>query len=194
MTKTGPSQARDPKEPDLEPFDSRHTPEESRARREFSNNLKGLPLGSNGSSSSSTCPPPSLGAAGGTAKPRALVECCCGPASLIAAKSLEGDFSKALRLTAESHQLGTPSGDAKAERDVRALVRDGFNVHLWASLPCRPWTLYTIINAARLGRRFRTKLTSMRNESIALIKAFFRLAEIVEKGGGTWLFEWPAFC
>ena len=60
--KAGPNQGRDPKEPSLEPFDSRHTPEEARARRDHSNSLKGQPFGSNGSSSSSSCSsPPTLG-------------------------------------------------------------------------------------------------------------------------------------
>ena len=101
---------------------------------------------------------------------------------------------KTLRLTADSHPLETSHGDAKAEADVRALVHGGFNIHLWASLPCRPWTLYTIINSARLGPRFRKKLNAMRQESIALVHSFFNLAKIVEDGGGTWSFEWPAYC
>ena len=41
----GPSQARDPKEPDLELVDSRHTPDEARAPRDFRNNLINLGRG-----------------------------------------------------------------------------------------------------------------------------------------------------
>ena len=127
-------------------------------------------------------------------KPRALVECCCGPRSLIAAKSLEFDFTKALRFTETSHTLGTDKGNERAEGDIRKLISDGFQVHLWASVPCRPWTLYSIINSARLGRRFRAKQRAMRSESNQIIKEFFKLAEMVDSIDGTWSFEWPAYC
>ena len=184
--------------PDLEPFDSRHSQGESQWRRDLTSTLQGQVLGSNchsGSSSGSNCAsPPSFGAAGGTAKPRALVECCCGPRSLIAAKSLEFNFEKALRFTEASHPLGTARGNERAESDIKDLVSNGFQVHLWASVPCRPWTLYSIINSARLGRRFRAKLRAMRSKSIQIIKEFFKLAEMVESSGGTWSFEWPAYC
>ena len=101
---------------------------------------------------------------------------------------------RALRLTADSHRLGTVQGNSEAETDIRSLHSDGFSIHLWASLPCGPWSLWTTMNEHRLGPRFNRKLHEKRAESWGIIVAFMHLANLVEELGGTWSFEWPAYC
>ena len=48
----------------------------------------------------------------------ALVECCCGPTSLPSHHAVKGRI-KALRLTVQTHTLGTEHGDSKAQGTSR---------------------------------------------------------------------------
>ena len=50
------------------------------------------------------------------------------------------------------------------------------------------------MNEHRLGPRFKRRLHEKRAESWGIIVAFMRLANLVEEFGGTWSFEWPAYC
>ena len=74
-----------------------------------------------------------------------------------------------LRMTAQSHNLGSAAGNAKALEDLRQLIRDGHKVHLWASLPCRPWSQLAEMNGRKLGRKFRQYLSVLWDESMVLL-------------------------
>ena len=50
------------------------------------------------------------------------------------------------------------------------------------------------MNEHRLGPRFKRKLHEKRAARWDIIVAFMRLANLVEEIGGTWSFEWPAYC
>ena len=67
----------------------------------------------------------------------ALVEFCCGPRSLI---SQEGSSQGlvVLRIIKDSHDLTREASRAKARADIGELAAK-HRVHLWASLPCKPW-------------------------------------------------------
>jgi len=167
----------------LKPADSRHTPEERKARSDHVASL-GKPAPSSSRKGFS-------GAA--QARPTAIVECCCGPESIISKVAGEQGM-RALRLTASSHKLGIVDGNSRAEADIRQLHDEGFAIHLWASLPCGPWSLWTTMNLHRLGPEFRKRLHERRAESFEIMLQFMRLAEIVESFNGTWSYEWPAYC
>ncbi|MHC4950810.1 MAG: reverse transcriptase domain-containing protein, partial [Planctomycetota bacterium] len=143
-------------------------------------------------------PPPSLGAAGRSSSPSdlskvAFIEFCCGPRSYLC-QDAEGRNLKYLRFTKESHDMTSKRGVEKAIHDIKALQSEGYTIKLWASVPCRPWTLYTDLNAHRLGPRFKKWLISLRLESYLILQSFVDVAELVLKGNGDVSFEWPAFC
>ena len=123
----------------------------------------------------------------------AIVECCCGPSSIVS-KVAEEKGLRAIRFTASSHKLGTVEGNRRAKADMRRLHSEGYAIHLWASLPCGPWTLWTSMNSHKLGPRFRRELHERRAESWELMIQFMQLAELVEEFGSTWNYEWPAYC
>ena len=50
------------------------------------------------------------------------------------------------------------------------------------------------MNCHRLGPRFRRRLQQNRAESAELMTQFMHLAEIIDGFGGSWSYEWPAFC
>ena len=66
-------------------------------------------------------------------------------------------------------------------------------VHLWASLPCRPWSQWNELNSRKLGKRFRLYVEALREESPVLIDVFINLARAVIKAAGSVSFEWPAY-
>ena len=59
--------------------------------------------------------------------------------------------------------------------------------HLWASLPCRPWSQWNALNGRKLGK-FRAYVEALREESLELISVFMNLASKVIKAGA-WLFR-----
>ena len=129
---------------------------------------------------------------GGGAHISALVECCCGPSSLLA-KEAEAQGLSVLRLTKGNHDLTTNKVLRQAKRAVSGLIKNGHNTQLWASLPCKPWSRRNVMNAARLGRKFRRYLQELREESLVVIDSFLGLACTVFKSGRQVSFEWPAY-
>ncbi len=117
----------------------------------------------------------------------ALIECCCGRSSLIAAESIKAGL-KTIRLTADSNPIGTDAGDAASHKIVKELAAEGHKIHLWASLPCTAWSQYTELNLRKLGLRFRAKVA--RKHSRVPLQSFINLASAVTSAGGTWSFEW----
>ena len=85
-------------------------------------------------SSSSPSLPSSLPAPEHTA----LVELCFGPGSLIGKEAAKKGL-ELLRVTKDKYDLTTVEGRTAVLRDVASL-NEGHRVHLWSSLPCRPWS------------------------------------------------------
>ncbi len=81
----------------------------------------------------------------------------------------------------------------KVAHDIDAISKN-HKVHLWASLPCRPWSQWNELNGRKLGPKFRAYLEVLRDESLELIRVFAQLARKVTESGGTVSFEWPAYC
>ena len=82
-------------------------------------------------------------------KHSAFVELCCGPKSLLGSEAARRNL-KTLRVTKESHDLTTPGGRKPVRSDVLSLAKVE-NVHLWASLPCRPWSQLAELNRRKLA-------------------------------------------
>ena len=85
-------------------------------------------------------------------KHTAFVELCCGPKSLIGKEALKKGL-KLLRVTRESHDLSQADGRSAVCQDVSELSKDN-RIHLWASLPCRPWSQLNELNGRKLGKKF----------------------------------------
>ena len=123
----------------------------------------------------------------------AFVEYCCGHSSLLSKEAGRKGFH-ALRFTKDSHDLISTDGFERALKDIASLISEGRHIKLWASLPCRPWSIRSHMNLARLGSRYRRLLTFQRLESFFLIQGFIQVAEVVLQAKGSVSFEWPAFC
>ena len=143
--------------PILRPTVSSHSTREREARRKHVEGFTHQSLGSGEPSPkpslSGDAGAPSSGLSARAEGVTALIECCCGPESLLAGKAVREGMT-ALRFTAESHRLGTEAGDARALNDLRKLIEDGHRVHLWASVPCRPWCRWHSVNWRRLGATY----------------------------------------
>ena len=122
----------------------------------------------------------------------AMVELCCGEHSLISSKAQAAGM-ETLRITKKSHNLMSSAGLEAAREDVRRLA-GGYKTHLWASLPCRPWSQWNELNCRKLGKKFRVYVDELRIEAMHFISAFIEIAEIVIANGGSVSFEWPAYC
>ena len=141
---------------------------------------------------SSSCPSSSSFVSVPGPKHSAVVELCCGPSSLLGQES-QAKGLKVLRATRTSHNLTTDAGRRKLDQDVGELLKHEC-VHLWASLPCKPWSRLNEMNGKKLGKKFREYLEGIRDESIELLKVFIKTAKKVIAAGGTVSFEWPAYC
>ena len=147
-----------------------------------------LGVGQNGASPAT----PSSSSHRPNAKHTALAELCCGPKSLIGKEATRKGL-EVLRVTKESHDLTTDAGRAAVHRDIEAMTNK-HKVHLWASLPCRPWSQLAKMNGRKLGRKFRQYLSELRDESMVLLGVFVDLARHIISSGGSVSFEWPAYC
>ena len=98
-----------------------------------------------------------------------------------------------MRFTKESHNLTTKDGLNKAKREILGHIRDNQEVHLWASLPCKPWSQRNVFNSKRLGKKLDDYLNEIREESLLIIESFLSLAYVALKGKGQLSYEWPAY-
>ena len=135
---------------------------------------------------------PSVSSFRPTSKHSALVELCCGPKSLIGGEAALRGLS-VLRVTRDTHDLTSQAGRSAVAKDLRQILGK-HKVHLWASLPCRPWSQLAELNKRKLGPKFRAYLEVQREESLGLVEVFLGRAELVIASGGTVSFEWPAHC
>ena len=101
-------------------------------------------------------------------KHTALVELCCGPGSLIGQEAVKKGL-ELLRVTKEKYDLSTVEGRTSVLQDVASLSND-HRVHLWASLPCRPWSQLNELNGRKHGKKFIEYLEGLRQESLILFK------------------------
>jgi hypothetical protein len=83
-------------------------------------------------------------------KHTAFVELCCGPGSFLGNQAISNNL-ETLRITKQSRGLQTPVGREAASRDVVGILGT-HKVHLWASLPCRPWSQWNELNSRKLGK------------------------------------------
>ena len=104
----------------------------------------------------------------------AFVEGCCGPKSVLSARAQEEGLVS-IRMTSETHFLSSKEGDRKAQEDIEDLISQGHKVHLWGSVPCRPWCRWHSINWRRIGPKYRAKILQDRVKSIEIVKSFFGL-------------------
>ncbi len=142
------------------------------------------PVQSGAVGSSSSRGSPSAGCSGPSIfATTALIECCCGPSSFLADEARKSGL-EALRLTQDSFAIGTSSGDKAAHAEITRLAKADHKIHLWASLPCRPWSTWTELNLKKLGRKFRAKIAQAREQSLVLINSFVALAKHIDKVGG----------
>ena len=140
----------------LNPRSSRHSPEEVERRMGHVKIIgsTSAPVQSCAVGSSSSRGSPSAGCSGPSIfATTALIECCCGPSSFLADEARKSGL-EALRLTQESFAIGTSSGDKAAHAEITRLAKADHKIHLWASLPCRPWSTWTELNLKKLGRKF----------------------------------------
>ena len=159
---------------------------------------RGASSGSGNAGLAGTPPPHSLGAAGRSSSPSdiskiAFIEFCCGSQSVLGQEA-ETRNVRYIRFTRESHDMTSKLGVERALSDIKILQGKGYKIKLWASVPCKPWTLRTDLNAHRLGLRFKRRLVSQRLESYLILQSFVDVADLVLKGNGDVSFEWPAFC
>ena len=75
-----------------------------------------------------------------------------------------------MRFTKDSHDLVTKNGFDKAKREILGHIRDGQEIHLWASLPCKPWSQRNVFNSKRLGKKFNEYIREIREESVLVIE------------------------
>ena len=122
----------------------------------------------------------------------ALVEFCCGFQSLLGRQAQDKGL-EVLRLTKETHDLTTTTGLKQAKREILGLIKRGQHIHLWASLPCKPWSKRNVFNAHRLGPKFRSYLEDTREESLSVIQSFLELACIVLRAKSQVSYERPAY-
>ena len=96
-------------------------------------------------------------------------------------------------MTKTIHDLSTSARSTRAIREIKDLVSEQC-VHLWASLPCKPWGAWSELNWRKLDKKFEDHLTILREESLEMIEVFQQAGEIVLADGGSVSFEWPAYC
>ena len=120
----------------------------------------------------------------------ALIELCCGPKSFIGEQARRKELG-VLRVTRDSHDLSTQEGRRAVQGDVCEIVQSN-KVHLWASLPCKPWSQLAELNRRKLGKKFHERLESQREESMIFIGVFIEVAKYVLENGGGVSFGWPA--
>ena len=171
----------------LHPMSSQHSPSERRARNAHA---KALGVAAKSAPTPASSSSASRGQVASQLNFTALIECCCGETSAIAAESIKAGL-KTIRLTADSNPIGTDAGDAASHKIVKELAAENHKIHLWGSLPCTMWSQYTELNLRKLGPRFRAKVAKARKPSRVLLQSFIKLAKAVTKVGGTWSFEWP---
>ena len=83
-----------------------------------------------------------------------VVECCRGEQSRISSAT-QRSGTTTLRMTKAAHELSTSAGLRNAKREILGLVADKHQSHLWASLPCKPWSRWNECNRWKYGRKFR---------------------------------------
>ena len=71
------------------------------------------------------------------------------------------------------------------------LVRRHAGTHVHASLPSSPWSSWQQLNLKKGGAAQRRRIEQSREQSMASVKAFTRLAKAAVARGGCVTFEWP---
>ena len=95
----------------------------------------------------------------------------CSATSLLASRAMP--HAEVLRITKETWDMDSPSVRNKLIDHVRTKVEAGFEVHLWASVPCLPWSARTDLNMHKLGPQYRAYIRKLRSMSAQILRDIF---------------------
>ena len=70
----------------------------------------------------------------------------------------------------------------------------GFELHLFGSLPCTVWSSLQQLNLFKLSDDFKHDLELRRRETLTSVDNFVCLGHIAQRSGGSVSFEWPKGC
>ena len=115
-----------------------------------------------------------------------IIEFCCDEDSEIGIQGKSTPHVEVLRCTLKD-DVTTKQG---MQRCID-YVREYPGTHLFASIPCTPWSPIQELNIHLHGQSFEEYLAHEREKSLELMGKFITLARIVRSLGGTVCFEWP---
>ena len=115
-----------------------------------------------------------------------IIEFCCDKNSQLGEQATKVPNVEVLRCT-EEHDVLTRQG---MQRCIE-YARKHPGTHLWASIPCTPWSNIQNLNLHLYGESFETYLNQEKEKSLKVMGKFFTLARIIRELGGTICFEWP---
>jgi hypothetical protein len=116
-----------------------------------------------------------------------IIEFCCDKNSEIGVQATKVPNVEVLRCT-EEHDVLTRQGMQRCIDYANANP----GTHLWASIPCAPWSNIRNLNLHLYGNSFETYLNQeKKKKSLKVMGRFFTLARIIRELGGTVCFEWP---
>ena len=118
-----------------------------------------------------------------------LIECCTDENSNLGKAAESYEDVTVVRVT----EFQDASNSATLFRLGR--IPEGLpGVSLHGSLPCTPWSPWTLMSLHTLGQKFKRKLHKERTKSWKLLRGFIKVAEKVLHNGGQVSFEWPWLC
>ena len=115
-----------------------------------------------------------------------IIEFCCDEDSEIGIQGSKTPHVEVLRCTLKD-DVTTKQGMQRCVDYVREFP----GTHLFASIPCTPWSPIQELNIHQHGQSFEEYLAEERRKSLKLMGKFITLARIVRSSGGTVCFEWP---
>ena len=122
-----------------------------------------------------------------------LFEWCCEPDSELSAW-MKCHGEEAQRLCLPNYDMSKEDVVAKVVRQIVTDEQDGYNVAVWISLPCTPWTTWQRINA-KLGVRTAEHVQEERRRSVGMLRLMVGAMELLqERIPAEHLvraFEWP---
>ena len=111
--------------------------------------------------------------------PWLLIGWCCEDDSKMAGWFLRAGHA-ALRLGRPQCDLRDPGHVALAVAKMIEAARRGFEIIIWASLPCRPWSAWQQVNVA-ISETVRTKIEADREESRRMVHQLARAVRLLHE-------------
>ena len=141
-----------------------------------------------GGSSSSSASLPAMPARG---RRKVLIEFCCDADSNLFVSASQAGWA-AERVGLAQADLSTPEG-LKHILDLIEKYKD-YEIHLFAAVPCTPWSAWQNLNETKGSAAFKRKLRRDRITSKLIIDNWFLAATRVRDLSGFNYFEWPRYC